>query len=425
MSASVSASSFPAQFAFSSSESAVRGLHLNLRHLASLRQHLVAASTLADPSSSLASSPAGPQGFEALCHGVASSLQEISLRLVRLTEEGSDAQLRDDVLECRKELLDAASAIVLHSRQPHRALPHLDALTAVCGAALEVSERHAKQTVARAAAPALHALDVLERSAGYADLFRNIKHFGSRLHSFLELSSHRCHDLRSERAKGCVVARAETVRKLLPVVIQSLRESLKHPMNSHARSNRAYFFKIVRDSIVGISDTFAQAGGVDVAEESVGQFVRTLDFVLDTCEGDFVVPGAAVDAGGVGAGVLDDARMTELSDKVEWMVRFCLGVAKVSPDSENTEIVANCHSVVREADHLKEEVEKACSADDDETMKRQREVNVARDILRDAVEELEQNLNNALLKLIIELFCQANSPLDELIHGILVSKRRW
>ena len=52
-------------------------------------------------------------------------------------------------------------------------------------------------------------------------------------------------------------------------------------------------------------------------------------------------------------------------------------------------------------------------------------MNVARDILRDAVEELEQNLNNALLKLIIELFCQANSPLDELIHGILVSKRRW
>lgn len=46
---------------------------------------------------------------------------------------------------------------------------------------------------------------------------------------------------------------------------------------------------------------------------------------------------------------------------------------------------------------------------------------MAKDLLRDAVEELEQGLNGCLLRLIIELFCQANSPLDELIHRVLNS----
>ncbi len=213
------------------------------------------------------------------------------------------------------------------------------------------------------------------------------------------------------------MSRAETIRKLLPVVIQSLRESIQRPLNSHSRSNRAYFFKIVAGAVEGIVNVFVQdESAKETEEDPVGQFVRTLDLVLDFCVSD-------------GQESLD-----EVCDKVEWMVKFSLAVAKVSEDRSGAEIVANCQSVMREAQRLRNEVDKAaCSSGN--SLKRSnsnnksgsllafhhREITVAKDILKDAVEDLEQSLNNSLLRLIIELFCRAHSPLDELIHRVLNS----
>ena len=91
---------------------------------------------------------------------------------------------------------------------------------------------------------------------------------------------------RLEKSRSGIVSWTETVKKLLPLIIQSLRDSLRHPMNSHTRSSREYFFSIVRSCIGEISELVKMtSGGLEVIGEvrnaDVGLFVKKLDGVMD------------------------------------------------------------------------------------------------------------------------------------------------
>ncbi len=89
-------------------------------------------------------------------------------------------QTREELLECRKTLLDNASAIVLQSRVPDEAFVYLEQLPTICMRALAISEKQTGKAVEAAAAASLQALDTLEKSANFPNLFRNIKLFGSK-----------------------------------------------------------------------------------------------------------------------------------------------------------------------------------------------------------------------------------------------------
>ena len=209
---------------------------------------------------------------------------------------------------------------------------------------------------------------------------------------------------RLEKSRSGIVSRTETVKKLLPLIIQSLRDSLRHPMNSHTRSSREYFFGIVRCFIGEISELVktrsgggltVAVGGDEVRNAEVGLFVKKLDGVMDFL-----------------AGSDNNDHFERFHEDVEWLVRFSLSVAKVSRKrSEEEEVIEASREALRCAAELRASSE--AEATDSEL----------RDSCRDAIEVLEQTVNNCLLKLIIELFCtsSSNSPLDDLIHRILNS----
>ena len=191
------------------------------------------------------------------------------------------------------------------------------------------------------------------------------------------------------------------MKKLLPLIIQSLRDSLRHPMNSHTRSSREYFFGIVRSCVGEISELVNTSGGLatavdgEIRSAEVGLFVKKLDGVMDFL-----------------AGSDNNDHFERFHEDVEWLVRFSLSVAKVSRKrSEEEEVIEASREALRCAAELKTSSE--AEATDSEL----------RDSCRDAIEVLEQTVNNCLLKLIIELFCtsSSNSPLDDLIHRILNS----
>ena len=72
----------------------------------------------------------------------------------------------------------------------------------------------------------------------------------SRLHSFLELCSHLTHDMRRDAARDRACARADAVRRLLPAVIQSLREALRRSSPSAIDGgSRGFFFGVVREAV--------------------------------------------------------------------------------------------------------------------------------------------------------------------------------
>ena len=189
------------------------------------------------------------------------------------------------------------------------------------------------------------------------------------------------------------------MKKLLPLIIQSLRDSLRHPMNSHTRSSREYFFGIVRTCISEISEIVTTTGGLAVGEgevrnAEVGLFVKKLDGAMDFLGGKENLE-----------------KFDKFNEDIEWLVRFSLSVAKVSRKrSEEEEVIEASREALRCAADLRTSDEAALESE-------------LRESCRDSIEVLEQTVNNCLLKLIIELFCTSsvNSPLDDLIHRILNS----
>ena len=83
--------------------------------------------------------------------------------------------------------------IIFHLFQ---AFQHFDRLGVCCAAALAVQEESAMAEVDSTAKAALQALDTLEKSPSYENLFANVKMFGTKLHSLLESLSILIHDLR-------------------------------------------------------------------------------------------------------------------------------------------------------------------------------------------------------------------------------------
>ena len=77
-----------------------------------------------------------------------------------------------------------------------QAFAHFDRLGAGCAAALAVQEESARAEVDEAARAALQALDTLEKSPSYENLFANVKMFGTKLHGLLQSLSALIHDLR-------------------------------------------------------------------------------------------------------------------------------------------------------------------------------------------------------------------------------------
>jgi hypothetical protein len=381
---------------------AIRGLASNLSELAPTRNHV----------------QMGNLKFDSLCHSVAASVKEVASKLADLTPT-EDAILRQRSLEARKMLLECATGAVDNSGHPFKAFAHLEALSKACAGALEVSEAIGRRKVVSAAAPAVEALDALEKSSSYKSLFSNVKIFGGKLHDFLSVTAALVHDIRCEKSRSGIVARAETVKKLLPLIIQSLRDSLRHPMNSHTRSSREYFFGIVRSCLAEMVRIVEQLcggkapAGVDEGDKAVregmadtGQFVKTLDSALAYLDQEDLTG-------------LD--KFHKFNDDVNWMVRFSLSVAKVSSGrSEEEGVVEACHSLIREATCLKT----ALAAEEEQGYPDDSSCSGERYACKEAIEVLEQTINNCLLKLIIELFCTASvsSPLDDLIHRILNSK---
>ena len=341
--------------------------------------------------------------FESLCHVLSSTLQEISLRLIKLTEEDKD--LREQALGCRRVLLETASNILLNANHPYKTFPYLEKVPDICSASLELNEHFLVRSLVALSKPVLESMEALEKSSGYKNFFINLKLFGSKLHSFMEEVSLRTRDLGSELTANDLIMESDTVKKLLPVLIQSMQESLKHPVNCHTRTNREYFFNVMRKSLNRIPEIFkghhkARSAFNEISSD-VGKFLRSLDLIVDTCDRDS-----------------HDNKLFTLEDvlsvdkEIEWLVKFALAVAKVSPSSEEEEIISTCQHVLSQISLLRREVEEVS---DHAAVAR------ARLAVRESAELLEQVVNNVLLKLIIDVFCNIDSPLDLLIHQILNS----
>ena len=107
--------------------------------------------------------------------------------------------------------------------------------------------------------PVLQTLAHLQRCGPASDdLFLSVKLFGIRLLKFLEACSTRHRDFVDEGRQNSVVSQADTVKKLAPYLIQSLRDALQKPSNIHLRDCKEFFFNSAKKSVESLIQTFEQ-----------------------------------------------------------------------------------------------------------------------------------------------------------------------
>ena len=388
-----------------------------------------------------------------LCRNIATSIRELSARLNKLhyadahnidlqfqtptkqqqgrknnvsSHQDSGVNLQHMVAECRKTLLDCSTALTAAGvASKGKRMTSMKVLTNSAfpllqsGAtqALKISEYISNQEMMiKTAGPVLEMLDILERSAAVAsrNIFLNLKLFGMRLATFLELVVIKMKDLRSNTAKINIIAQTDALRKLLPVIIETLPQNSSSSRKSlFTGTHRQVFFNFARASIEKILENFRLSHGSDMQSnknENVpgfvepGSFIKKMDQILDTLHNHHQP--------------MNEILFAEVQASAEYIVQFSLSIAKLSSTMEgceniNSEIMSACRNIVSELESLK--ISLVRSHDNQNCYS---EVKLGREVVGDFVEILEQTVNSALLSMIIKAYTLVHLPLDKLILSV-------
>ena len=394
-----------------------------------------------------------------LCRSIAPSIRELSAKLntLQIWTQSGDTQLNTPskqtrnrsnaiseleernrnlqhmIAECRKTLLDSSTAItaagVASKGKRMTSMKVLSnsafpLLQSGATQALKISEYISNhEMIYKTAAPVLEMLDILERSAAVAsrNVFLNLKLFGMRLATFLELIVIRMRDLRNRVSKMTITAQTDTLRKLLPVIIQNLPSTTPSSSNSKELSvftgtSRQLFFNLARSSINKIIDNFqlSEIQFENQAYSSInslgfvepGSFIQKIDQILEQLNNHKLK--------------MDRALFTEVQSSADYIIQFALSIAKVSKQNKDTnnadagknDIMNACRNVISEMESLKISLTKG------EDQNCYNEVKLGREVVGDFIEILEQTVNSTLLSMIIKVYTSAHLPLDKLIIGV-------
>ena len=394
-----------------------------------------------------------------LCRNIAPSIRELSANLNKLqiwTQSGDtqlntpskqtrnrsnaiseieerNRNLQHMIAECRKTLLDSSTAItaagVASKGKRMTSMKVLSnsafpLLQSGATQALKISEYISNhEMIYKTAAPVLEMLDILERSAAVAsrNVFLNLKLFGMRLATFLELIVIRMRDLRNRVSKMNITSQTDTLRKLLPVIIQNLPSTTPSSSNSKELSvftgtSRQLFFNLARTSINKIIDhfqyneaqfenpSFSSINSLGFVEP--GSFIKKIDEILEQLNNHKLK--------------MDRALFTEVQSSADYIIQFALSISKLSKQNkdnnnindDNNDIMNACRNVISEMESLKISLTKG------EDQNCYNEVKLGREVVGDFIEILEQTVNSTLLSMIIKVYTSAHLPLDKLIVGV-------
>ena len=202
----------------------------------------------------------------------------------------------------------------------------------------------------------------------------------------------RYHDSRWINQKESVLTHADTIRMILPSLMESMTAYIKNLSSHHAKLARDTFCSAMENSINGIISSYKRLGTVEPSHN--GEFLTKMDEIFSIIDHN----PKQID-------------LKQLEQLTSWILKHSLAIAKSSSENEEEEITITCQKILTEFNKTKKE------ATGDYQVKSLTHFQSLGNIF----ELLEQNVNGALLKLCISCLPQVSYPLDNLLTFVLNS----
>ena len=202
----------------------------------------------------------------------------------------------------------------------------------------------------------------------------------------------RYHESKWIQQKESIKTQADCIKMLIPNLVGSLSVYLRNITDHLAKNARDIFSTAVENNINGIVSTFKHLGRTEKSNN--GEFLSKMDRIF-----------AMIDE-------TDDenVEIEEFDQLTEWVIRHSLTVAKSSGDEDEKEITPVCQKIIAELNICKRELTTQSR------LGQQR-----RQEFGNLFELLEQNVNGALLSMVISCLPGVGKPLDELMAKITKS----
>ncbi|XP_067004590.2 serendipity locus protein alpha [Anabrus simplex] len=222
------------------------------------------------------------------------------------------------------------------------------------------------------------------------EIMMNLKQFGMLTSACMAEIGARASDLLSKKQQHVILLCASQIAKCL----HWLRIALIGKVEDMQLLKR-YIFSCINWCFSELN-TVINAPRPSTKEESEGcggQFVHKMDLALEiltSCSGKLPE--------------------VELKSVIDDVLCHAMSIAQVAVASDCEVITASCQKVLRALEVLKKEYQNSCG----NPSVRNLYVNG----LADSLEGLEQRVNTALLRLVLEVFCDFNQPLNNLLNFV-------
>ena len=177
---------------------------------------------------------------------------------------------------------------------------------------------------------------------------------------------------------------------LIPNLVESLAVYLRNMADHHSKNARDIFFTSVENSINGIVSTFKHLWTAEKSNN--GEFLSKMDRIFALID--------ETDA---------EIEIEEFDEVTEWIIRHSLTVAKSGGDEDEEEITRACQRIISELNTSKRDIS---------TLRQSRMGQQRFQVFGNIFELLEENVNGALLRMVISCLPGVEKPLDELMVKI-------
>ncbi|XP_064095425.1 uncharacterized protein LOC135207535 [Macrobrachium nipponense] len=215
--------------------------------------------------------------------------------------------------------------------------------------------------------------------------------------NLLSLVQYRCGDLYRRGQSETLQLLALQLCQTLPLLASTCTATVSYPLSKQVKTSRELVLNRIQTLLEDI-ECHAGQGSENYDVEEAGTFISCVDKALDLLTREMCDESSHM---------LQTSLSEEVKSLLEEVLRHGVAVAYCSCPDDNRAIMSMCENVLKQLKNLVG-IERLESHDEVD-------FNVAKEMLADAVESLEQKVNTALIRQIVKTFAVPLSPLQALL----------
>ncbi|XP_068220157.1 vinculin-like [Palaemon carinicauda] len=349
------------------------------------------------------------------CQSVKNACELLVSRLSSYANSQRDQLLSSEIQNVRNRLDKVIESLTDFTRDLHRGdagvrendevwsdiIENSENLLTVLTEALLAWDRAQVRKIAKSIAVVQEQLSRLQQVHFVQHLPEDFQEVVSACGNLLSLIQHRCEDLYRRAQSETLQLLALQLCHTLPLLASTCTATVSHPLSKQVKASRELVLKRIQTLLQDIEYQAGQ-GSDNYDLEEAGTFISCVDKTLDLLMREEKFNDSS------------DMHQVPLSEEVksllEEVLRHGVAVAYCSCPDDNRAIMSMCENVLKQLKHLVG-IERLESHDDVD-------FNLAKDMLADSIEALEQKVNTALIRQIVKTFAVPLAPLEALLKAL-------